>query len=397
MSLDLSFITALDKIVANNPTVGIPAVAISVPSVPISTVPSIAVPSIPTSSVPSIPTSSIAAPSVTHPFLKSNSIPPNGGELVENLSQLEEKKSNYQEALKVAGLKGPEVPVDISNIKFNFNLDTLVNQIRTELFTKISVNSEWDGKPIQPPNTNGSLGASLIDQSWTLLDIVAKACPPSWEPVFEESKEDLKRINQFLMEIEASGRMWYPLKADLFRVFYLLKVHNVKCIIWGQDPYPGTNKSTGLPIAMGISFGTHKGNPIPASLVNMYKRLAATVPGFVYPAHADLTSWVEQGVLLVNKCLTLDPGNPNSHKDLWSEFTTRVIQYIDKVNPNCVYVLLGNHAQQLARYTTSKNIVMTSHPSGQGAHYGFNTSDIFNDVNKILVNQGKTPIDWNVK
>lgn len=318
---------------------------------------------------------------VQHPFLKCVDNPPNEGKPVENIGELEEKKVNYNKIIQSAGIINP---IDISKIKLNFNLNDLAKELR-----KV---------PSAPsvPSVSYNQSSYEIDQSWTLMDIVSKRCPESWGPVFEQSKEDLKRINDFLLDIELSGRMWYPLKRDLFKSLELIKVHLVKFVIIGQDPFPGTNSSTGLPIAMGLSFSTDRSNKIPGSSVNIFKVLQKTVPGFIYPSHSDLSSWARQGGLLWNKCLTLDPGNPGSHKDLWAEFTTRLIQYIDKVNPNCIYVLWGNHAQQLARYTNSKNILMTSHPSGQGAHYGFNNCNHFNEINQILVSQGKTPINWNL-
>jgi uracil-DNA glycosylase len=270
------------------------------------------------------------------------------------------------------------------------NLDLYSQQLRDSL-TRVDPPSGNQAPGNYFIYTENGGSNEMITQEWSLIDIVNRKPIIDWLPVFQDSYNDLIRINNFL---QSSGP-FYPLKKDIFRALQLVKPTDIKIIIIGQDPYPGTG-GNGLPVAHGLAFSTDRSNKIPASLAGVYKVLAKTIPGWVYPSHGDLTCWVKQGILLLNKCLTLDPGASGSHKNLWGEFITRVVQYIDKVNPNCVYLLWGNHAQEIAKFTTSKNVLMTSHPSPQGIHHGFINCNHFNEANDILVKQGKSPVDWSV-
>ena len=227
------------------------------------------------------------------------------------------------------------------------------------------------------------------------MDIVNKNPPNSWIQVFKECYKELERISQYLSDKEKAGVVVYPLKKDIFRALMLTPLDSVNLVILGQDPFPGTDRSTGKPIANGLAFSSNGGR-VPQSTQNIYKILQKTIPGFVTPNHSDLSGWAKQGVLLINTCLTLDEGSSASHKGLWSEFITRIINTIDKTNPNCVYLLWGNHAQQYANIITSKHKLMTSHPSNQGFRFGFNESNHFNEANEILKNLGKEPINWNL-
>jgi uracil-DNA glycosylase len=319
-----------------------------------------------------------------HPFLKSNHLEPNRGNYVEKVEDLIEQKVNYNQILLDNNI------IENHTIKFNFDFSKFNQEVskvmgQTGVVPLVRINTQ--------PIINLNNSRLEINQSWGVLDIITKKPIPSWIPVFNDSYNDLIRISNWL-ETESKG--WFPLKKDLFRAYELTPLDSVRVVIVGQDPYPGVNKNTGLPIANGLAFSTDRINTIPASLTTIYKLMQKTIPGWTYPSHGDLTCWAKQGILMLNKCLTLDGGDTGSHKNLWSDFITRVIQHIDKINPQCIYVLWGNHAQQLANLTTSKNILMSSHPSPQGARFGFNDCNHFNQINELLVQQGKTPIDWSV-
>ena len=315
--------------------------------------------------------------SIKHPFLFCSPKVPNNGERVSSIEQLKEKKVDYADVLVKTGVIVPG-----RSFKIDFDISKFTEKIRQNL-----PKSDITVDPISVD----------IDQSWTVIDIITRKPIYSWMNLFRESYNHLIRVSEQLAAYEAQGKVWFPLKKHLFRSLELTPLESVKVVIIGQDPFPGKSKNTGLPIAVGISFGTDRANPIPQSLANMYKVLQKTVPGFVYPSHGDISCWAKQGILLWNRCLTLEAGSSGSHRDLWGELTTRVIQHVDKTNPKCVYVLLGGDAQELDRTISSKNILKSSHPSNQGARFGFNTCDIFNDVNKILIADNKTPIDWNVR
>jgi len=303
-----------------------------------------------------------------HPFLRCSSNP---DKKLTTIEDLQEKKVDYKDILLKNGIS-QNVP-----LKYNINFNML-QHIKTEVVAVKSIEQNFENP-----------------QHWTLMDIVNKNPPNSWIQVFNESYKDLQRISTFLQEREQQGIVVYPLKKDIFKALHLTKLEKVKIVIIGQDPYSGTISSTGGPVANGLAFSSN-GTKIPQTLENIYKVLQKTITGFVRPNHADLTKWAEQEVLLLNSCLTLDDGSPASHKSLWSEFITRIIYHIDKNNPNCIYLLWGNHAQEFSKYITSKNILTTSHPSNQAFRLGFCDTNCFNEANEILKKNNKEPINWNL-
>jgi uracil-DNA glycosylase len=91
------------------------------------------------------------------------------------------------------------------------------------------------------------------------------------------------------------------------------------------------------------------------------------------------------------------PASPDSHKGVWSGFITKLLHLLNEPNPNCIYLLWGDKASDYAKYITSKNILISTHPSPQSASKGFLRCDHFNEANNILLSLGKKPIDWNIK
>ena len=129
--------------------------------------------------------------------------------------------------------------------------------------------------------------------------------------------------------------------------------------------------------------------------------VARICPVFQRPGHGDLTSWGEQGVLLLNACLTVKPHEPGSHKQIWNGVITRALDAIAEENPECIFLLLGKKAQDFGLKLGQRAIrLVASHPSPLSAYKGsrdapaFIGSGLFKQVNEILVKQGKTPIDW---
>jgi uracil-DNA glycosylase len=238
-----------------------------------------------------------------------------------------------------------------------------------------------------------------IDQTWSIDKIGTEARPPSWEAVFESAKQDLHIISQELDRRERINGMYYPLKADIFAALYDTPLNNIKAVIIGQDPYPQTLiiNGTSLPRAVGLAFSVRKEDSIPSSLNNIYIELTNTVDGFVKPDHGDISEWTAQGVLLLNKCLTVQPGQPGSHDDIWGTFINRIFQAISIVNPTCIYMLWGREAQRVKPMLGKHSIILeAAHPSGLSARRGFFGCNHFNLTNEALIKQGKTPIDWRI-
>lgn len=312
-----------------------------------------------------------------HPFLGCSKL--KNTEKITSIDQLGDQRIDYRNILLKNGIS------QNAPLKYTINFD-LIPDIAEDSANKLQVQETFEkSQDIKYE----------IQQHWTIIDIVTKCPPKSWIQVFEEGYADLQRISDYILQQERMGRVIYPLKKDIFRALELTELDSVKVVIIGQDPYPGKNKNTGGPIANGLAFSSND-SKIPQSLNNIYKRLCETIEGFVMPTHSDLTCWAKQGVCLLNSCLTLEDETSNSHKQLWAEFITRIIHHIDKVNPNCVYLLWGTHAHQFGDITKSKNKLMSSHPSNQGYRFGFNVCDHFRETNEILKKLGKVPINWSV-
>ena len=238
-----------------------------------------------------------------------------------------------------------------------------------------------------------------VNQTWSVKRIVDEVTPITWENLFAESKHELQHISNILDEQERINGPYYPLKQDIFAAFHHTPLHTVKVVLIGQDPYPQgiQNGNTIVPRATGLSFSVRKQDSIPSSLQNIYTELANSVRGFTKPDHGELLEWAHQGVLLLNTCLTLRPGTPGSHGDLWKGFIVRVFREIAKVNPNCIYLLWGKHAQDLRPLIGERSIVFeTSHPSGLSARRGFFGCNFANKTNETLLQQGKVGITWSI-
>jgi uracil-DNA glycosylase len=236
-----------------------------------------------------------------------------------------------------------------------------------------------------------------IKDDWNLLDIVQKSPPIGWEQVFKDSYAEFVGIYRILQDqITAYGR-YYPNNKDLFKAFDLCPLSKVKVVIIGQDPYHTTDHS-GNPVAQGMSFSVNKNVPIPSSLKNIFKELESTVHGFVHPNHGDLSEWAKQGVLLLNTCLTVRPGDAGSHKSIWMGFIAKVVAAINAKNPSCIYVLWGKHAKdKIGELLSNKNIRLEAvHPSGLSANRGFFGCNHFNMINKHLEDMNLPCINWQV-
>jgi len=182
-----------------------------------------------------------------------------------------------------------------------------------------------------------------VDQNWSIERITTETPPVTWESVFEDAKHELHDVSLVLDEQEKMYGTYYPLKRDIFAAFNYTPLNNVKVVILGQDPYHQSVNINGktLPRSVGLSFSVRQEDSIPSSLRNIYTELADTVRGFRIPDHGDLREWARQGVLLLNTCLTVRPGQPGSHGDIWLGFINKVFKAIAVTNPYCIFMLWG--------------------------------------------------------
>ena len=225
----------------------------------------------------------------------------------------------------------------------------------------------------------------------TILDKVR--LPEDWKQALAEelTSENMDALRGFLKLAYQSDVSVYPPAPLMFNAFNLTPLSQVKVVILGQDPYhrPGQ--------AMGLSFSVPKAIPKPPSLNNVLKEMASDI-GTKHSAHGDLTSWAQQGVLLLNSSLTVNEGEPNSHQNAgWEQFTDTVINIINEQTEHTVFILWGSKAQKKGKYiNTDKHLILTAvHPSPLAANRGgFFGSKPFSKTNDYLVQYGKTPIDW---
>ncbi len=182
----------------------------------------------------------------------------------------------------------------------------------------------------------------------------------------------------------------FPPQEQLFAAFDYCPFSEVKVVILGQDPYHGPGQ------AHGLSFSVPAGQKIPPSLRNIYEELAAdlaTTP----PKSGDLTSWAQQGVLLLNSSLTVLPGQPGSHQALgWEKFTDAVIATISEQKTHVVFILWGKQAEtKTTLIDAKKHLVLTApHPSPLSAHRGFFGTKPFSTANNYLQKHQQHPIKW---
>lgn len=185
----------------------------------------------------------------------------------------------------------------------------------------------------------------------------------------------------------------YPPKAELFRAFELSPLEKTKVVILGQDPYHNKNQANGL------AFSVRKEVKIPPSLHNIFKEMNDDL-GLPYPPHGDLTSWAEQGVLLMNAVLSVEANQPLSHVNKgWEQFTDRVLCELNKINRPIVFVFWGREAQKKARLITNEihHVISSSHPSPLSARHSFFGSKVFTKINRFLVKINQSPIDFEIK
>ncbi len=197
-------------------------------------------------------------------------------------------------------------------------------------------------------------------------------------------------LNQFLSDEAAQGKQIYPATKNIFAALDACPFDKVKVVILGQDPYHGPGQ------AHGLCFSVLPGVPVPPSLVNIYKELESDL-GIKPPSHGCLTSWAQQGVLLLNNVLTVEHGKAASHHGQgWEQFTDRIVELLNERREHLVFILWGSPAQKKAlRVNGDRHCVIKSpHPSPLSAYRGFFSSKPFSRANAYLETHGIRAITW---
>ncbi|MEY2761321.1 MAG: uracil-DNA glycosylase [Bacteroidota bacterium] len=192
------------------------------------------------------------------------------------------------------------------------------------------------------------------------------------------------------LSLEYGQKDIFPPIHQVFSAFYRCSFQQTKVVIIGQDPYHGEGQ------AQGLSFSVPQNFPLPPSLKNIYKELYADLKVIRYSG--DLSSWADQGVLLLNSVLTVRSGEPGSHaKRGWEQFSEEVIIQLSQQKESIVFVLWGAYAQKLAKQIDAQKhfIIQAAHPSPLSANRGgFFGTKPFSKINEYLVQSGQEGIDW---
>jgi len=196
-------------------------------------------------------------------------------------------------------------------------------------------------------------------------------------------------MGDFLRAEIAAGRTYLPDGPNVLRAF-TQPLADVRVLIVGQDPYP----TPGHPI--GLSFSVAPGVAPPRSLVNIFRELSDDL-GVKRPTSGDLTPWAQRGILLLNRVLTVEPGNSGSHRRKgWEDVTDQAIRALVARDEPLVAILWGKDAQTLRPMLTDVPIIESAHPSPMSADRGFFGSKPFSRVNAELEDLGADPIDWSL-
>lgn len=210
---------------------------------------------------------------------------------------------------------------------------------------------------------------------------------PGWAAALAPVEPEIRQMGAMLREETGKGNQYLPEAHNIFRAFQY-PFEDVKVLILGQDPYPTVGN------AVGLAFSVEPNMPLPASLRNIYKELEADL-GVAAPQTGDLTPWVDQGVCLMNRVLTVGAGAPGSHRNRgWEKITSQAIRALVGRDSPLVAVLWGRDAQTAKADLGGTATVMSPHPSPLSASRGFFGSKPFSQVNELLEQQGATTIQW---
>ncbi len=209
-----------------------------------------------------------------------------------------------------------------------------------------------------------------------------------WAAALESVEADLEGMGRFLRAEIAAGRGYLPSGDHVLRAF-AEPLADVRVLIVGQDPYP----TPGHPVGLSFSVAPEV-RPLPKSLINIFTELVDDL-GVARPTSGDLTPWTKQGVLLLNRVLTVAPGQPASHRGRgWEAITQCAIESVVRRGGACAAILWGRDAASLKPMLGQIPWVESAHPSPLSAHRGFFGSRPFSRVNSLLTSLGAGQIDW---
>ncbi|GAA2434427.1 uracil-DNA glycosylase [Mycolicibacterium llatzerense] len=213
---------------------------------------------------------------------------------------------------------------------------------------------------------------------------------PGWALALEPVASEIAAMGEFLRAENAAGHGYLPAGENVLRAF-TFPFDEVRVLIVGQDPYPTPGHAVGLSFSVAPDV-----RPLPRSLSNIFTEYTADL-GYEQPGCGDLGPWSKQGVMMLNRVLTVRPGNPASHRGKgWEAVTECAIKALIARPQPLVAVLWGRDAQTLKPMLTGERCVSIEsvHPSPLSASRGFFGSRPFSRANELLTRLGADPIDW---
>jgi uracil-DNA glycosylase len=218
---------------------------------------------------------------------------------------------------------------------------------------------------------------------------------PDWATALEPVAGRIAAMGDFLRSEVAAGRRYLPPGELVLRAFQQ-PFRAVRVLIMGQDPYPTPGQAVGLSFSVPPTL-----RRLPPSLLNIFREYSDDL-GYPAPSNGDLVPWSERGVLLLNRVLTVRPGQPGSHRGLgWEEVTDQAIRALAaRQEPGgegrapLVAILWGRDARSLAPLLDGVPLIESAHPSPNSADRGFFGSRPFSRANRLLEQQGAAPVDW---
>ena len=210
--------------------------------------------------------------------------------------------------------------------------------------------------------------------------------------------QDFAKLGHWLMA-ERKQKTVYPEQKNVFKAFQLTPYEKVKVVFLGLDPYIRKDQATGLSFGVELSENMMK---VPPSLKTIIKELESDLDTLCLEFDYSLEGWAKQGVLMLNTSLTVVEGQTNSHLQMWQPFTLEVINAINDMNQNVIFILLGNTAQSYEKYLDpeSTRVIKAPHPAAEayaGGKAGFYGSKIFSKCNAMLYMLEKEEINWNIQ
>jgi uracil-DNA glycosylase len=213
---------------------------------------------------------------------------------------------------------------------------------------------------------------------------------PGWASALAPVAQRIAGLGEFLRAETAAGRGYLPAGPNVLRAF-TYPLEDVRVLIVGQDPYPTPGHSIGLAFAVERAL-----RPLPRSLANIYRELHDDL-GLPVPQHGDLSSWSAQGVMLLNRVLTVQPGTPGTHRGKgWEAVTELAIRALVAREAPLVAILWGRDAASLRPLLGATPVIQSAHPSPLSASRGFFGSKPFSRANKLLADQGAPAVDWSL-